>query len=100
MRDNGRLRSEVEELQIRSAGLSREKALLLGELEELREVLGESSLEMETCKAEFIRMGREKDRLLLRLRELENQRQAADHVRLEFEEEARSWRDKYYAVRR
>lgn len=36
----------------------------------MKELLLESSLEMERCKEEFVRLGREKDKLTIRLREV------------------------------
>ena len=47
-----------------------ENAILSRELRNMKELLIESSGEMERCKDEFIRIGREKDLLAVRLREL------------------------------
>ena len=65
----------------------------------LRELLLESSNEMEKCKDEFLRMGREKDVLLLKLRELGEDNDLLHKIKHEKEEEARGWREGYYLSR-
>jgi hypothetical protein len=45
-----------------------ENGLLCKEIRNLKDLLLESSLEMERCKEEFIRIGREKDHLAVQVR--------------------------------
>ena len=59
----------------------------------------ESSNEMEKCKDEFLRMGREKDILLLKVRELGGENEILHKIKYEKEEEARGWREGYYKSR-
>ena len=44
--------------------------MLCKEIRNLKDLLLESSLEMERCKEEFLRIGREKDHLAVKVREL------------------------------
>jgi hypothetical protein len=65
----------------------------------LRELLVESSNEMEKCKEEFIRMGKERDLLIGQLRELGCENDVLQRMKHEKEEEARGWRESYYVSR-
>lgn len=62
-------------------------------------MLLESSGEMEKCKEEFLRMGREKELLLARVRELGGENEMLHKIKYEKEEEARGWKDSYYISR-
>ncbi len=50
--------------------VSSENAMLCREIRNLKDLLLESSMEMERCKEEFLRIGREKDHLAVKVREL------------------------------
>lgn len=50
--------------------ISCENSMLCKEIRNLKDLLLESSLEMEKCKEEFLRIGREKDHLTVKVREL------------------------------
>lgn len=65
-REVARLRVENDQV----LPLMDENSILARELRNMKELLIESSAEMERCKEEFIRIGREKDLLAARLREL------------------------------
>ena len=69
-----------------------ENELLTREVRNLRELLLESSHEMEKCKEEFIRLGKERDSLVLRLREMGGECEVLHRIKNEREEEARGWR--------
>lgn len=60
----------------------------------------ESSLEMERCKGEFLRLDREKDVMLAKLRELDAENETLYRIKLEMEEEAKIWRETCYLNRR
>ena len=49
---------------------SNDNVILNREISNLKDLLMESSSELERCKDEFIKMGRERDILLVKLREL------------------------------
>lgn len=69
----GDLEKEISFLRSENAKLlavASENEVLTREVRNLRELLLESSNEMERCKEEFLRMGREKDMLVMRLREM------------------------------
>lgn len=70
------------------------------ELKGLKDLLVESSLEMERCKGEFLRLDKEKEVLLAKLREMDLENDTLYRIRLEMEEEARIWRETYYLNRR
>ena len=76
-----------------------ENEVLSREVRNLRELLLESSHEMEKCKEEFLRMGKERDCLLLRVRELGGENDILHRIKVEREEEARGWRETYYMSR-
>ena len=52
----------------------------------------ESSLEMERCKPEFMRLDKEKEVLLGKMRELDLENETLYRIKMEMEEEARVWR--------
>jgi hypothetical protein len=54
----------------RLAIFASENGALCKEIRNLKDLLLESSLEMERCKEEFLRIGREKDHLAVKVREL------------------------------
>ena len=69
----GDLQKEIAYLRSENSNLlsiGSENELLTREVRNLRELLLESSNEMEKCKDEFLRMGREKDALVQRIRDL------------------------------
>ena len=51
---------------------------------------------MEKCKDEFLRMGREKEVLILRIRELGGENEVLHKIKNDREDEARGWRESYY----
>ncbi len=65
-REIARLKNDNVQLD----AIAGENTILCKEIRNLKDLLLESSLEMEKCKDEFVRLGREKDHLLIRLREL------------------------------
>lgn len=67
-------------------GLSTENQILTREVRNLRELLLESSHQMEKCKEEFIRMGKERDILLLKLREIGCENEALHRIKVDREE--------------
>lgn len=73
---------EVEHLGKQNEYLAKDKVLITGDLEEenrsLRDLLLESSVELEKCKNEFLDLAKENTTLLARLKSAE--------------EEARTWR--------
>jgi len=79
--------------------LADENQILTREICSLRELLMESSNEMEKCKEEFLRMGRERDILLLKVKELGGEKEFFHIIKHEKEEEARGWREGYYMSR-
>jgi hypothetical protein len=50
---------------------------------------------MERCKEEFVRMGKEKDILLVKLREMGIENETLYRIKNDREEEARGWRESY-----
>lgn len=79
--------------------LAEENRHLLKEVQNLREVLRESSVEMQRCKEEFLRIEREKDRLLRASREWEVDSARMKQILAERDMEARQWRDTYVALK-
>jgi hypothetical protein len=55
---------------------------------------------MEQCKEEFLRLGREKDHLAVKVRELGYENETLHRMKFEKDEEARGWRESYYLSRR
>lgn len=94
--DNVVLKSEND----RFSHIANENTFLCKEIRNLKDLLLESSLEMEKCKEEFIRIGREKDLLSVRVRELDYENESLHRMKIESEEEARGWRESYYLSRR
>lgn len=90
------LRKSVE----KTSYVVEENAVLSREVKALKELLMESSLEMERCKGEFLRLSQEKDLLVGKMRELDLENETLYRVKLEMEEEARVWRETYYTARR
>ena len=99
---NGDLEHEITALRGENARLlsvSSENEILTREVRNLRELLLESSHEMEKCKEEFLRIGREKDLLINKVRELGGENEILYRLKNDREEEARGWRDSYYVSR-
>lgn len=90
------LRAENDRLAV----MGSDNSALYREIRGLKDLLMESSLEMEKCKEEFIRIGQEKDMLAARVRELGFENESLHRMKLEKEEEARGWRESYYLSRR
>ena len=69
--------------------IARNRVLVTSELEKenvgLRELLFESSVELEKCKNEFVDLAKENNHLLTRLKAAE--------------EESKTWRDSYYLAK-
>jgi chromosome segregation ATPase len=84
----------------RAGVVSAENGMLCREIRNLKDLLLESSLEMERCKDEFLRIGREKDNLAVKVRELGFENETLYRMKFEKEEEARGWRESYYMSRR
>lgn len=95
-REIGILRKSVE----RTSLLLEENSILSKELKSMKELLMESSLEMERCKGEFLRLDKEKEVMMGKLRELDAENETLYRIKLEMEEEARIWRETYYLNRK
>jgi hypothetical protein len=95
-RENLMVKSENERLVV----IADENNVLCKEIRNLKDLLLESSLEMEKCKDEFLRIGREKDLLSVKVRELGYENETLHRMKFEKEEEARGWRESYYLSRR
>ena len=63
-----------------------ENELLTKEVRNLRELLLEGSHEMQKCKEEFIRLGRQRDSLVLKIRELGGECELLHRIKHEREE--------------
>jgi hypothetical protein len=80
IRENDRNASVVDDLHRkiialqteneRVGAVGTENTMLCKEIRNLKELLHESSLEMDNCKEEFLRIGRERDHLAVKVREL------------------------------
>ena len=90
------LKSENDKLAV----LGNDNSVLYREIRGLKDLLLESSLEMEKCKEEFIRIGKEKDLLAAKVRDLGFENESLLRLKVEKEEEARGWRESYYLSRR
>ena len=77
-----------------------ENSMLCKEIRNLKDILLESSLEMEKCKEEFLRIGREKDHLAVKVRELGYENETLHRMQFEKDEEVRGWKETYYMNRR
>ena len=55
---------------------------------------------MERCKGEFLRLDKEKEVMMGKLRELDAENETLYRIKLEMEEEARIWRETYYLNRK
>ena len=91
--------SLLQEERIMMGRTSNDNVILNREINNLKDLLMESSSELERCKDEFIQMGRERDILLVKLRELGHENDALYRIKQEREQEGREWRDAYYRSR-
>lgn len=90
--DTTRIRMTTEQL-------AEENKLLLLEIKNLKEVLMESSMEMERCKEEFLRLDRDKERLVRGVKDCETENMRLKALLTERDLEARQWRDTYVAMK-
>jgi chromosome segregation ATPase len=88
----GRLEAEAARGQALAAGLREE-------VDGLKEVLIESSLEMERCRDELIKGERDREVVRLERDEAELRIEKLERLLSDREKEAERWRDNYYAIR-
>lgn len=61
--------------------------------------MSQSSYELERCKDEFIKIGKERDFLMVKLEQVNNENSSLRMIKVDREEEAKSWRDSYYLTK-
>lgn len=91
---------DTTRVRVTADQLADENRHLVLEVKNLREVLLESSIEMERCKEEFIRLDRDKERTMRMNRELEAECARFRALLTERDLEAMQWRESYTALQR
>jgi chromosome segregation ATPase len=77
----------------------KDNSALADEIRRLREVLMESSIEMDKFREEFVRMDAERDRARRQLAELDKELARTKELLIEKDQESRNWMENYFALK-